>query len=256
MSEPKPWRSDASAPAPLRDLLARAASARAPASDRAAMERGLSALFAAPVAAPPVAAPPVAAPPLTSPPGVSLVRGTYLMRGGVALLLLAGGVAAWRLWPAPVEPAPVMPPPAPVVIAVAPPPAPEPALPEEEAPAIEPARPARAAARAERELPNEAVAESPEEEAPPEAARPSEIALLRAARSLLSSDPRGALSNLEDHETFYPNGVFAEERDALTVQALLGMGRRAEAQRRADQLFAAHPDTAHRARLLELLGEE
>jgi Rod binding domain-containing protein len=48
--------------------------------------------------------------------------------------------------------------------------------------------------------------------------------------------------------------VFAQEREALWVEALLRSGRRAEARRRADALFAAQPTTAYRPRLEELLG--
>lgn len=84
-------------------------------------------------------------------------------------------------------------------------------------------------------------------------ALPTEIELLDAAHGALVASPARALGYLERHASLYPNGLFEEEREALAIEALVRLDRSARAEARADRFFAAHPSTAHRAHLLELL---
>jgi len=77
----------------------------------------------------------------------------------------------------------------------------------------------------------------------PAHARPSddaELELLRAAHTAYQAHDFGkALVLLSEHARRFPNGVLAEEREALRVRSLAGAGRVAEARRAAAQ-FAKH----------------
>jgi len=81
---------------------------------------------------------------------------------------------------------------------------------------------------------------------------PSQLAaerrLLDSARSeLVGGEPNHALSLLDAHRARFPKGVLAEERDALTIQALAKSGRNDEARARA-QAFREHtPDSLFRS---------
>lgn len=247
MSEPNPWRVDGNAAPPLRDLLSRAARARPPAAERAAIEQGL-----APLLGPPQ-------PPAPATPRVPAPRPWgWIVAGGLAGALLIASIPWWSPSAQPVRPAA-----APRAAAPAPPREPAPALvadPTASLPPSEPvtepeggvgAPPVRSARRA----PARGAADEEQQVEPVTAPeRPTELELLRAARASLASDPLAAAHTLETHAELYPRGVFAQEREALWVEALARTGRRTEARRRADALFAAEPNTAYRARLEELLG--
>ena len=69
-----------------------------------------------------------------------------------------------------------------------------------------------------------------------------ESALLEEARSdLLRGSATGALQALATHERRFPAGRMLEQREALTIQALVGAGRRDEASRRAGQFRERFP---------------
>ncbi|MBO6936929.1 MAG: hypothetical protein JJ863_18305 [Deltaproteobacteria bacterium] len=75
-----------------------------------------------------------------------------------------------------------------------------------------------------------------------EASRRRERVLLRQAQSALVRDrPGDALDALRRHTRLFPESTFAEERDALEVQALAGAGRADEAARKAAAFEATHP---------------
>lgn len=86
-------------------------------------------------------------------------------------------------------------------------------------------------------------------------AAPSEVDLLRSAENALRSDPALALSLANQDAARYPSGALAQERQVIVIEALLALGRRAEAQTRAAELFGAAPDTAYRARIEGLLAD-
>jgi hypothetical protein len=65
--------------------------------------------------------------------------------------------------------------------------------------------------------------------------------LERARRSLVLADPVGALADLSEHRALYPDSQLSEEREALTVEALLRSGRVGEARLRADELRRRFP---------------
>src|SRR6185369_7936123 len=78
----------------------------------------------------------------------------------------------------------------------------------------------------------------------PSAARPTnaELQLLRAARQdVTRGDFAGALAVIAEHVRRFRNGVLVEEREALRVKSLAGLGRREEAQRAANRFHARFP---------------
>jgi hypothetical protein len=83
-----------------------------------------------------------------------------------------------------------------------------------------------------------------------------ELVLLQRASDAVASRPEEAL-RLADQDAFiYPAGVLAQERELIAIQALVRLGRRSEASLRADQFFRNFPGSAHRPRILALLGEQ
>jgi len=83
---------------------------------------------------------------------------------------------------------------------------------------------------------------------------PSEVELLRRARTALASRPREAFALTEQHREHYPRGVFAQERDALAIEALLRAGDTDTARGLAQRFVSAHPSSPHAHRFRETLG--
>ena len=67
------------------------------------------------------------------------------------------------------------------------------------------------------------------------------VVLDRARARMLSGDPDGALVEIKHHLALFPRGVLAEERDALRVEALVGVGRDEEARTAASRFHRAYP---------------
>jgi hypothetical protein len=118
---------------------------------------------------------------------------------------------------------------------------------------VAPGVPPRASAPVARRV----VAAAPDTEAPPAplrrhvavkasapAARPTnaELELLRAARQEVTrGDFAGALATIAEHVRKFRHGGLVEEREALRVKSLAGLGRHEEAQRAAAQFHARFP---------------
>ena len=83
----------------------------------------------------------------------------------------------------------------------------------------------------------------------PKADPNAELTLISRAESTLSSDPAGALALTEEHRAKSPNGQLVPERAVIAVEALAKLGRKTEAQQRADQFLARHADSPYRVRL-------
>jgi hypothetical protein len=68
--------------------------------------------------------------------------------------------------------------------------------------------------------------------------------LLDAARGAVErEDGASALTATAEHERKYPNGILAQEREAIAVRALLLLGRNAEARTRVSRFRATFPDS-------------
>jgi hypothetical protein len=88
----------------------------------------------------------------------------------------------------------------------------------------------------------------------PEQAEGEEIALLARAHEALRGRPADSLALCREHEQRFASGHFAQEREAVAIEALVYLNRRAEAQRRLDAFRDRHPTSSHRAHLEELFS--
>jgi outer membrane protein assembly factor BamD (BamD/ComL family) len=69
----------------------------------------------------------------------------------------------------------------------------------------------------------------------------------RARALLRAGDAAGARSELARAETSFPNGVLAEEREALALAALVKLGDREGARARAAAFLQRYPESVHAA---------
>lgn len=76
-----------------------------------------------------------------------------------------------------------------------------------------------------------------------------EIALLRRAKRAMPIEPGAALEILRIHEHDFATGAFREERDALEVEALHGLGRTNEATQKRTAFRARYPGSAYTRRI-------
>lgn len=68
-----------------------------------------------------------------------------------------------------------------------------------------------------------------------------ESALIDAAKSeFVQGDIEGCFKTLEQHRNRFPDGILAEEREALAIQALVRLGRPTDAQSRAKDFLTNH----------------
>ena len=139
---------------------------------------------------------------------------------------IAGGVAVTAMRPAPAprvvyvdRPLPSSPPAPPIVPTVAPLELPSSPLP---APEVRPA---------------------PTPSSSGEALTAERLLIDDARTKLTSGDPNAALARLQDHARRFPGGRLEEEREALTVEALVQSGRYEAARARAAKLRARWPDS-------------
>lgn len=76
-----------------------------------------------------------------------------------------------------------------------------------------------------------------------------ESALLQRAQSALASDPARALALTDQHRRSFRSGALSEEREAIAIQALRGLGREPEARARAARFETKYPNSVHRSRV-------
>jgi len=89
----------------------------------------------------------------------------------------------------------------------------------------------------------------PEQVRPAPAPPTSEVTLLQRARQTLAREPGAALALLELHQREYPDGAFAEEREALAIEALRRIGLGEQAAQRLLLFNSRYPRSAYRDRL-------
>jgi hypothetical protein len=78
-------------------------------------------------------------------------------------------------------------------------------------------------------------------------------ALDAARRELAAGRARSALTAIDTYRARFPHGSLRTEATVLRVEALLGSGERAAAEREADAIVRAAPGSRHAARVLDLL---
>jgi hypothetical protein len=82
-----------------------------------------------------------------------------------------------------------------------------------------------------------------------------ETRLLERARAELAGRPERCLALLSEHAREFPHGALTLEREFLTVASLVRLGRRPEAEARAEALRARSPGSLYGERLERLLGK-
>ena len=90
---------------------------------------------------------------------------------------------------------------------------------------------------------------APTPEGSTERAPSDEFALLRAARQAIGDRPDRALALTNQHARLFPAGMLSQERETIAVEALAKLGRASQAQTRAHEFLAAHPDSPYRSRI-------
>ena len=77
-----------------------------------------------------------------------------------------------------------------------------------------------------------------------------------AQRAVARKDFASALAAISNHQRRFPSGRLAEEREALRVKALLGLGRAAEAERAGVAFGTRFPKSALVGRIDEMLRHQ
>jgi len=82
-----------------------------------------------------------------------------------------------------------------------------------------------------------------------------EVKMLERAQDALKSRPEEALALCNEHAKSYPNGMLAQEREVIAVEALMKTGRTAEAKARAEKFKARFPGSSHARRIDAIVGQ-
>jgi hypothetical protein len=82
----------------------------------------------------------------------------------------------------------------------------------------------------------------------------SEPELLGQAQGALSGNPARALALCETHRKLFPHGVLVQEREVLAIEALDKLGRHAQAVDRGNRFLKAFPSSAHRSKIVGIVG--
>ena len=90
--------------------------------------------------------------------------------------------------------------------------------------------------------------------APAKAPSRPEAEILQEAQQALGSDPNRALTLCAEHAQDHPGGALSQEREVISIDALVRLGRTDEARARADAFRRRHPTSGHNRRLDVLLG--
>jgi TolA-binding protein len=178
--------------------------------------------------------------PVVTQPAAALSR-RLVWTGAATLVVAALGLGGYLRWHR-----------SPELAATAPEASPEKGSPDEAPPPTEPA-PRMTGAFPETSA-SPALAAQPEKNRAPREDDMGELRLLERAREALT---RGnfaeAWSALTTHERRFPRGRLTEEREALEVNALLGLGRRDDAERVATDFRKRFPHSVLLARMENVL---
>jgi hypothetical protein len=83
----------------------------------------------------------------------------------------------------------------------------------------------------------------------------AEVALIDAARDAIASDAaRRALDTVRRYQEKYPNGTFRPEAGAIKIEALMKLGRAAEARALAERFVAEHRGSLLARRVADVVG--
>lgn len=85
------------------------------------------------------------------------------------------------------------------------------------------------------------------------APKPPEMELLDAAQRALATRPAEALAKCDELARSYPRGMMVEERERIAIEALVSLGRRSEAERRAAAFHKSFPRSSYGPRVDAIL---
>jgi len=119
----------------------------------------------------------------------------------------------------------------------------------------QPATPAPTAAAPSARVALKRAATAPQPEVPrPTRSAEAELELLRQAQSALNHSASAALALADEHAQLYPEGIFAQEREMLRIEAELKLGKREQALTRANDFSQRFARSTYRARIEKLLA--
>jgi hypothetical protein len=81
----------------------------------------------------------------------------------------------------------------------------------------------------------------------------SELRLLKHSQAALENLPARALALAEEHQRLYPDGIFAQEREVLAIEALFQLHEQRLSAARARRFLTEHADSPHVRRVRSLL---
>lgn len=81
----------------------------------------------------------------------------------------------------------------------------------------------------------------------------SAVELLKTAQDRLRTDPGASLALLSEYERRFGSDALTQEREVLTIDAMLRLGQRDRARARATEFFARFPDSSHVRRINVML---
>ena len=82
-----------------------------------------------------------------------------------------------------------------------------------------------------------------------------EVKLLERAQDALRSRPEEALTLADDHARRFPRGMLVQEREVIAIEALVKLGRKADAKARATRFTTRFPGSSHTRRIQTLVNE-
>ena len=77
---------------------------------------------------------------------------------------------------------------------------------------------------------------------------------MQRAERLLDADPAAALRLTDERRRRFPTGALNQEAEVVAIDALLRLGRRADATARARSFEAAHAGSLHARRIKHLMA--
>ena len=250
MNDPRRWTDEGGEATALERDLVGAGRDAGPSPEQKRTMWGAIASQAIPPATGPDAAPASGAAAST---GLTVIKGAAIL---AVLVLGAGLVASYRTMRGPTPPRTQSS--APATAPAAPPP------PDEQPPGVSPSpvaapvaegpRPVKVAAHA-GPRPNAVAAAALADNARASQLREESAMILGARRVLRAGDPARALTLLDAARTRFADGGLVQEREALTIEALVRSGQRALATKRAEAFLRDYPKRPHGADVRSLVVE-
>jgi len=245
MNDPRRWTDEGGEATARERELVRAGRDAGPSHEQKRMMWGAIAAQAVPPATGQGATP--ASGPAAS-TGLTVAKGTVIVA-----LIGAGIVASYRTMRGPIPPITQ-----PAAAAAAPAPDEQPRLPSvSPSPGDDPSREAPRSVKIAHPTPrpNAAATREVGETARASQLREESEMILGARRVLRAGDPSRALMLLDAARTRFPEGILVQEREALSIEALVRSGQRALATKRAEAFLRAYPKSPHGADVKRVVVE-